>query len=184
MSVFGLTTNVYTATPLSISLPFCPSFHHFTQQHQGLASWCLHCKSGLTIRRWLDPTHIQKHLIYLFIFLSRMASRCIISDQGDMPTSKCYSLHLQVDLLANKLKQIKWDSEGRMCKRQALTSTERPLSCFSPDQVPESVRVLLSVMVSTLREWIWILPWVLNCDTLSLFSWICAIFYLWKASGF
>lgn len=140
--------------PLSISLPFHPSFHHFTQQHQGLASWCLHCKSGPTIRRWLDPTHIQKHLIYLFIFLSCMASRCIISDQADMPTSKCYSLHLQFDLLVNKLKQIKWDSEGRICKCRLCASTERPLSWFSLDQVPEFVRVLKSVSVSELREWI------------------------------
>lgn len=91
--------------PAPVSLPFCPSLHHFTQRHQGLASWCLHCESGLTIRRWLDPTHIQNHLIYLFIFLSCMASRCIITDQGDIPTPKCYSLHLQVNLLTNKLKQ-------------------------------------------------------------------------------
>lgn len=66
---------VYTATikpppTPPISLPFRPSLHHFTRHHQGLTSWCLHCKSGLTKRRWLDPTHIQKHLIYLFIFLS------------------------------------------------------------------------------------------------------------------
>lgn len=98
-------TDTQTQHPAPISLPFHPSHHHFTQCHQGLASWCLHCKSGLTIRRWLDPTHIQKHLIYLFIFLSCTASRCIISDQGDIPTSKCYSLHLQVNLLTNRLKQ-------------------------------------------------------------------------------
>ena len=88
-----------------ISLPFCPSLHRFTQRHQGLASWCLHCKSGLTIRRWLDPTHIQKHPIYLFRFLSCRPSGCIISDQGDISTSKFYSLVLQVNLLPDKLKQ-------------------------------------------------------------------------------
>lgn len=120
-----------------ISLPFLPSLHHFTQCHQGLASRCLHCKSGLTIRRWLDPTHIQKHLIYLFIFLSRTAPRCIISDQGDIPTSKCYSLHLQVNLLSNKLKQDRLNEiwMGGMCTWQLpgsfhlQTGTFR---CFSP----------------------------------------------------
>lgn len=109
ISASSPTTNVYTATPLptsiTILLPFQPSLHHFLQCHQGLASWCLHCKSGLTIRRWLDPTHIQKHLIYLFIFTSSRASRCVIFDQGDIPTSKCNSLHQQVNLLTNKPKQ-------------------------------------------------------------------------------
>lgn len=116
-----------------ISLPFHPSLHHFTQHHQGLASWCLHCKSGLTKRRWLDPTHIQKHLIYLFISLSCMASRCIISDQGDMPTFKCYSLHLQVILSTNKFKQERINEilRGGCAHNRLLTSTERPLSWFS-----------------------------------------------------
>lgn len=93
----------------------------------------LHCKSGLTKRRWLDPTHIQKHLIYLFISLSCMASRCIISDQGDMPTFKCYSLHLQVILSANKFKQDRIDEilRGGCVHNRLLTSTERPLSWFS-----------------------------------------------------
>lgn len=113
ISVLGLTTNVYTAPPpppfpspsAPVSLPFLPFLHHFTRHHQGLGCRCLHCKSGLTIRRWLDPSRIQKHLIYLFIFLSCTASRCIISDQGDIPTSKCYSLRLRVNLLTNKLRQ-------------------------------------------------------------------------------
>lgn len=36
-----------------VSLPFCPSLRCFTRHHQGLASWCLHCKSG--------PAKIRTH---------------------------------------------------------------------------------------------------------------------------
>lgn len=159
-----------TPTPLSspffpISLPCRPSLHHFTQHHQGLASWCLHCKSGLTIRRWLDPTHIQKHLIYLFIIPSCKASGCIISDQGDIPTSKCYSLRLQVNLLTNKLKQDRLNEISRGgCEKD---SSSRTPSHWTPvrwafclharlDHVSEWVKVPQSVMLSTLGELIYI----------------------------
>lgn len=158
---------VYTApnSPTPISLPFHPSLRRFTQRHQGLASWCLHCKSGLTIRRWLDPTHIQKHLIYLFIFLSCRASRCIISDQGDIPTSKCYSLHLQVNLLTNKLKQdilneilMGWCANDSSLASYIHRKAIRPSMHVHviSDQVLEWVKVLQSVTVSTFGEWIWI----------------------------
>lgn len=119
-------------SPAPILLPFHPSLHHFPQRHQGLASWCLHCKSVLTIRRWLDPTHIQKHLIYLFIFPSCRASRCIIFDQGDIPTSKCYSLHQQVKLFTNKLKQNIVNEILMAGEANNRTSTERKFWFFFP----------------------------------------------------
>lgn len=89
---------------------------------------------ALTIRPWLDPTHIQKTLD-LFIHLSSFAwhQNALMSDQGDMPTSNCYSLHLQVRMLSNRPRQARLNEifffflffEARLCRCCAAHSILR-----------------------------------------------------------
>lgn len=170
LSVFGPTTNVYTASPSPpYLLPFSPSLQRFTEQHQGLASWCLHCKSGLTIRPWLDPTHIQKHLIYLFILLFCMASRCVRSDQGDMITSNCYSLHLQVSLFSNRPRPARLNEILR--PRCANGGSFHPQRGDAPPRMSRSGVGAVKTIRHGFREWTW-----LCCKTgpRRPFSWICA----------
>lgn len=52
----------------------------------------------------------------------------MMSDQGDMPTSNCYSLHLQVSLLSNRLRQGRLNEiffEATLCRCYAALSILR-----------------------------------------------------------
>lgn len=78
-SVFRPTTNVYTASPSPpYLLPFSPSLQRFTEQHRGLASWCLHCKSGFDNKAMIRSYSYSKNTWFIYSsFLFCMASRCI-----------------------------------------------------------------------------------------------------------
>lgn len=91
--------------------------------------------------------------------------------------------------------QIKWDFEGKMCKLQLLSSLYPQVGCSAGSLLSSCMNMWYQIRYQN-RLKCCNLSWFqhlesgfessLECKSLilSLFSWICTGYYLWKAPGF